>query len=169
MWLFLVFGYFSVVQSKTNADVLVVRARVRGDLDRLRAEFAPSLSESVRSYGRDYQYRGEISREAWGEAMRLIGLAVTAQNFKSEVAKLNAPTEHARESRYNVYSRVWSVMTSLNKLPPYADERPFTAPDLKVRKPVNAPPRAPWREILKDAGLPTPGKRGNPRKPKPAE
>jgi hypothetical protein len=43
MWMITTIGFFSVVQDHDDPDRLLVRARVREDLERLRDEYLPDL------------------------------------------------------------------------------------------------------------------------------
>lgn len=105
MWLFLPFGFFSVVQKPGETD-LTVRSRVRSDLDALR-ERCPDLGETVEGAGTDYPYRARVAHEAFAESMREITAAIDYGNFKSEVGEV------AGHERASAYARVWSAMFDL--------------------------------------------------------
>lgn len=114
MWLFTKVGFFSVVQSsepqpKLGLDALSVRSRIEGDLESLRAAYAPTLSETVILPGRDYPYRAYISKEAFAEAMCRAALDLDYDNFKSMVAKVQG------YERAHLYSSVWGVMYDADK------------------------------------------------------
>jgi hypothetical protein len=108
MWLFTTFGFFSVVQ-KRSETVLTVRARVASDLDRLRTAYMPELSETVLGAGTDYPARATISHADFSRGLAKIGTDIHYDNFKSEVAK-----EMGRD-RESVYHRVWSTLTELEE------------------------------------------------------
>lgn len=102
MWIFVAdVGFFSVVQED---DLLVVRARVRSDLDALRARYLPALSATEVTSTRDYPYRGYCRPEDWAFAVARIALAIRYRNFKAEVLRTQGL---AREA---LYARVWASM-----------------------------------------------------------
>jgi hypothetical protein len=111
MWLLIPEGFFSIVQ-KHGEEELCVRARVRADLDRLRAAYLPTLGETVETPGGDYRYRAWISRHDLAAGMTGIVRNLDYANFKDEVARHYT-------SRAHVYSRVWSVLGDLQPGGPY--------------------------------------------------
>ena len=104
MWIFSLFGFFSVVQERDKPDTMVVRARIQGDLDALREKYIPELTETVQLAHRDYPYRAYCTREVLAKGMVGIVTDLTYGNFKSEVARVQG------WDRETLYSRVWSVM-----------------------------------------------------------
>jgi 2'-5' RNA ligase len=48
--------------------VLQVRARRRGDLERLREHYLPELGKTIRLKNTDYQYRAYCTPTQWGQA-----------------------------------------------------------------------------------------------------
>lgn len=108
MWLFTKFGFFSIVQKDNDQDnILTIRSRTRGDLDRLRNHYLPSLSPSRAHEGTDYSWRANASVAALKEAMSRIVQEIDYSNFKSEVG---LSTGHARAK---CYSKVWSAMYNM--------------------------------------------------------
>lgn len=108
MWLFSKAGFFSVVESSepspSGEDLLSVRARIEGDLDRLRKMYAPKLGPTVILPNRDYPYRAYITKEALAEAMVRLSLDIDYGNFKNMV------TQVFGHLRHDLYSKVWGVM-----------------------------------------------------------
>jgi hypothetical protein len=109
MWLFTIIGFFSIVQ-KEGQEHLTVRARVATDLERLRQQFMPELSETTAHKGTDYPYRATIDKEAFACGLGRLGRAIDYTNFK------NAVRSRARPGRVHVYSKVWSMLIELERL-----------------------------------------------------
>ena len=108
MWLFTTIGFFSVVQ-KTGNSFLTVRARVASDLDRLRDNYMPKLSETIKGRGTDYPSRATISHEDFGRGMVKIVKEIRYSNFKSEIeAKMGGKREA-------IYHEVWSILLKLQR------------------------------------------------------
>ena len=108
MWLFTRIGFFSVVQ-KEGQPHLTVRARVEADLDRLRAQYMPELSETLRHTGTDYPYRAIVSHEDFAAGLSRIGQDIDYPNFKRMVEHEIGP------NRAHVYSKVWSSLSQLGR------------------------------------------------------
>lgn len=104
MWIFTTVGFFSTVIDKHRPRDVVVRARLRGDLERLRAQALPTLSPTEEGSGSDYRYRARCTRSAWSNALAAIGAAVSYENFKVAVAHLDGLEREA------LYEDVWRVM-----------------------------------------------------------
>lgn len=116
MWLFTKVGFFSVVESAEPqpelggpGDVLSIRARVEGDLDALRAAYAPKLGPTIMIPNRDYPYRAYITKEALAEGMVRMTLDLDYGNFKSMVGKVQG------YERAHLYSEVWGVMNDAER------------------------------------------------------
>jgi hypothetical protein len=121
MWLFTKVGFFSAVQCNVETpheskvfpklkagavatDFLSIRARVEGDLERLRGAYAPELGPTIELPGRDYPYRAYISKEKFAEAMVRASLDIDYGNFKDMI------TREFGRARHDLYAKVWSVM-----------------------------------------------------------
>lgn len=87
MWLFTKLGFFSVVQ-KQPGETLTVRARLRGDLERLRAEALPELGPTTEGAGTDYRFRATVPAAAFGRAIGALAAGIDYSNFKSEVSRV---------------------------------------------------------------------------------
>ena len=107
MWITTTIGFFSVVQ-KRNTDHVTIRARARGDLDRLREHYLPELSETLDHVGTDYPYRATATHEQWAEAMRRLCMDLDYDNFKNAVARDMGWT------RERVYHNVWSTLRTID-------------------------------------------------------
>jgi len=106
MWLVTTLGFFSVVQKDGESD-LTVRARSRGDLDRLREQFLPDLGPTVEGAGTDYQYRAKVSHQHFSAGAARMTENIDYDNFKNAVAKRMG---HQRASAYsNVWRDLWAI------------------------------------------------------------
>lgn len=98
MWVFLNNAFLSIVQDKNDPDRLMVRARLRGDLERVFPYRANEVSETPIA---DYRFRMSVERD---EVQLMVDRAVrdiTYTNFKKSVPET---------SRHNTYLRVWNEM-----------------------------------------------------------
>ncbi len=93
MWIFLNHAFLSIVD---DGDALRVRARRRGDLERV---FPDAIVEET--LHRDYRFRARIDRERVAAALADAVRGIRYPNFKDSVA------EHLRHA---AYGQVWSVM-----------------------------------------------------------
>lgn len=109
MWLMTPFGFFSVVQKPDDkkAEFLTIRSRVRGDLERLRDTYLPSMSDIVANAGSDYRYRAKAPRSEVSSAMAKIVSDIAYTNFKDEVAQRQGKV------RAGLYGKVWQVLYEL--------------------------------------------------------
>jgi len=98
MWIFLNDAYLSVVQCKDRPDKLLVRARFKGDLQRV---FGENISV-YRTPGADYLYRtvvdrAEVAKILWNRVM-----AIDYQNFKASIQN--------DWRRHDTYLDVWRTL-----------------------------------------------------------
>jgi len=114
MWLITTFGFFSIVEKPGDRAVgmLTVRARVRSDLEDLKAGYLPTLGGIEESSSTDYRYRARAPKADVGAGLAKAALAVDYSNFKNAVAQRQG---HAREK---LYHGVWDVLYKLQKPPP---------------------------------------------------
>ena len=107
MWLLTTRGFFSAVQDDADQNRIIVRARVREDLDRL-SEILPGL-EPWHDPTADYAWRALIRRAEWGYALGVMAGEIDYRNFKNAVA------EQQGTPRARLYSRIWSVLYELQQ------------------------------------------------------
>ena len=103
MWIFTEQGYFSVVQDRSDTGRLLVRTRLRGDLERLRAK-EPRLGPTREDAGTDYRFRADIPREAFAELLARLAMELAYGNFKGRVEEVDGP------GRETLYMKVWTTM-----------------------------------------------------------
>jgi hypothetical protein len=109
MWIFTPIGFFSVVKKEHDAeDEITIRARVRADLEALKA-YVASMSEIREDRNADYWYRATAKHEDFAEAAAQLVRDIDYSNFKNQVASKQG---YDRSSRYG---EVWSVMYELQR------------------------------------------------------
>jgi hypothetical protein len=107
MWIATEHGFYSAVENRNDKNTVMIRARVREDLEHL----VKSLSLKtpvVDSPNADYPYRVTITKKDWGKFLSTAGTSIDYPNFKSRVGK------HDRE-REHVYHEVWATLMKLEK------------------------------------------------------
>ena len=109
MWLFTRGSFISAVQ-KSGTDCITVRARIKMDLDNLRKDFMPALSETIAYAGSDYPFRSTISKNDFSEGLKAIALDIDYDNFKGVVG------ETSGLQREFIYSKVWATLLELEAL-----------------------------------------------------
>ena len=105
MWVLSTRGFFSVVADDADPSRVLVRARVREDLDRL-GELLPQL-EPWHDPTADYAWRALVDRPEWGRALGAIATEIDYRNFKNAIA------DRQGEARADVYERVWAELREL--------------------------------------------------------
>lgn len=99
MWLFTRDGFFSIVEDKTNENNLLVRARVKGDLEKL----FPGI-EVREEAGTDYRYRASVTRQEAADRIGQMISWITYGNFKASI-------RDKRRSKF--YDAVWQIMAMM--------------------------------------------------------
>lgn len=157
MWLITPIGFFSVVQKPGDAatDTLTVRARVRTDLEALRAHVLPGLGEISESKTNDYRFRAVAPRAEVAAAMAALVNALDYSNFKNQVAKVQGP------ARAHLYHGVWDVLYRLQSEPrkfagtavahqapgvTWHPRKDDTGGAVEIRKPSKASPLEAWHQ-----------------------
>lgn len=102
MWVFLDNSFVSAVEHNDDPSLLVVRARIAGDLERF---FGVDVS-AERHENRDYLFRAIVSKAKFANALSKHALEISYGNFKSNIS-------HDDSNRYDAYNGVWSVMNDL--------------------------------------------------------
>lgn len=101
MWLFCKHGFFSAVQNFDDSNLIHVRARFKGDLERL-CETYQVEPKVVSLPGTDYPFRMDFERGKWSEIVQHEAEAIDYENFKNAV--------HDGTKRDAAYMSVWSAM-----------------------------------------------------------
>lgn len=103
MWIATTRGFYSIVQNYHNPTKLLVRARLKGDLERLK-EIAPTLSKVEETRGRDYRWRAEIDRAGYALLLTRLASEIAYGNFKEEAGKKLSRRHH------DGYAAIWTDM-----------------------------------------------------------
>jgi hypothetical protein len=104
MWIFSEAGFFSIVQKGGRTGTpMVIRARVRDDLENLQEMFH-FLGPVETEEGTDYPYRIYASKHEVSQVMSVLVNGIDYSNFKDRVAAT------AGKARASLYGKVWGVM-----------------------------------------------------------
>jgi len=96
MWIFLSDSMLSIVQKPGDSDTLTVRARIKGDVERV----FPAATV-IEGAGTDYRFRAQVPREEVALRMADAVRDVTYSNFKSSVKD---------RARHDALMAVWDAM-----------------------------------------------------------
>lgn len=112
MWIFLNDAMLSIVEHRDDAGTLLVRARIRGDIQRVFPDAAVAENQMA-----DYRFRANVAREAVAAALASAVHAIDYPNFKASVRET---------TRHDAYLNVWSAMAHAGDLAALGSE---TDPD----------------------------------------
>ncbi len=101
MWIQFNNAFLSIVENRDNKLELLVRARIKGDIEEIFPEADVFEDESA-----DYRYRAFISKAKVAERMTLKMKEINYGNFKNSVKETN---------RKNAYGNVWMELRKLQK------------------------------------------------------
>ena len=101
MWLFTKHGFFSAVENFNDKNLIHVRARFKGDLERLCATYRVRPEVKTIS-GSDYPFRMDFERATWTSIVQGEAQSIDYSNFKSAV--------HDGTKRDRAYIEVWSAL-----------------------------------------------------------
>lgn len=109
MWIFTVDGYYSAVKNKDNPDQIMVRSRVKKDLEALVEKlvtwrFVAERPEILEWTGTDYAYRIFIPRDAWRAYLSQAADDLTYTNFKA------AAIAFGDSRRSSAYHNIWQIL-----------------------------------------------------------
>lgn len=99
MWVFLNDAFLSIVQKDGDEGTLLVRGRVRGDIERVFPEASVLETQTL-----DYRFRAWLPREIVASAMFYEVTRVDYPNFKGSVLE---------DDRHSAYMRCWLTMNTL--------------------------------------------------------
>jgi hypothetical protein len=99
MWLCLPDAFLSIVHKECADDELLVRARRRGDIERVFPHAKVVVNRNT-----DYMFRARVKRTDVADALMTQAATIDYPNFKNEVAD---------DDLHNAYSAIWNVMYRL--------------------------------------------------------
>lgn len=109
MWICLNNAFLSIVDKAKDDRNLMVRARRRGDIERVFPD-----AKVIRTIGNDYLFRAEIDREIVAETISDLICQINYDNFKSSVTD---------DKLHTAYVGVWREMSRIQPIPPYSRGR----------------------------------------------
>ena len=101
MWIFLNNSFLSIVENRNNKDELLVRSRIKGDIDKIFPD--TNVFELENS---DYKYRSYIQKSKVSEKIKDIIQNINYDNFKNSISK-------NEDKRHSSYINVWNEMRKL--------------------------------------------------------
>lgn len=141
MWVFLNNAFLSIVDHKTEPGMLMVRARLRGDIQRAFAHPGLKVFETPAA---DYRFRAVIHRSRVAETLKDAVLDIDYVNFKKSVPD---------QRRHDAYLRVWAEMQHEQEMALLEEGMV-----LSKMKPAKYPPRG----AMQPLDLPLPDQIKNP-------
>lgn len=99
MWVCLNDAFLSIVSKDCPRDSLLVRARRKGDLEKIFPGAKVTVSRTT-----DYRFRAVVKRNAVADALRGEVSRITYDNFKDSVTD---------KKLHSAYLRVWTAMADL--------------------------------------------------------
>ena len=103
MWIFLNDAFLSAVEHRNDPNLLLVRARVSGDLQRVFPDLAKNVQKTTKA---DYRFRLAVDRTRFMEALNQEVGRIDYGNFKKSVKEFD---------RHEAYLDVWSAMYGLQQ------------------------------------------------------
>ena len=98
MWVFLNNSFLSIVENRNNKDELLVRSRIKGDIEKVFPD-----SDVFEMENSDYKYRSYIKKNDVSNKLKNIVEDINYDNFKNSVSKDD-------KNRLNAYMNVWSSL-----------------------------------------------------------
>ena len=103
MWIHLNDAFLSIVAHLDEPDMLLVRARIAGDIERT----FPSVEVTETPHA-DYRFRAPVLRDEVARVLAARVAAIPYPNFKASIAR-DEPTRH------DAAMEVWQVMRRLQE------------------------------------------------------
>ncbi len=101
MWIQFNNAFLSIVENRENTTELLVRARVKGDIEKVFPE-----ADVFEDNNADYKYRAFISKAIVAEKIMLKVTEINYDNFKNSVKEIE---------RKKVYGNIWAELRNFQK------------------------------------------------------
>ena len=101
MWVILNKTFMSIVENRDNKNELLVRSRVKGDIEKIFPD-----AEVIENNDADYLFRAFLPRSQVSEAIKKEVDMIDYDNFKNSVPKSDI-------KRLNSYMNVWNNLRHL--------------------------------------------------------
>src|SRR4051812_9370773 len=101
MWIFCQNGFFSIVEHRDDPKLMVVRARLDGDIQRYWPDAKVSATPE-----RDYLYRAFIPKKKVADAVSRMASDIDYDNFKANISD---------KRRGHWYMEVWEAMVDMQQ------------------------------------------------------
>lgn len=102
MWIYMKDGFFSVIQHPSSKKHVLIRARVKGDLEKVFPEVGGSVEVTPDS---DYRFRVPLSKSTFAAKLGEHALMIDYNNFKNAI--------NDKERREYWYEQVWDTMVMM--------------------------------------------------------
>jgi hypothetical protein len=111
MWVFTNKGFFSIVEDRDNPDNHLVRARMKGDLERLFAPYFPSSKIQVKETpDADYRFRVSLHKPVVTNAIGVAVDDIDYDNFKNSYRDNKKIPRTTRSLLHYHMHDVWDAM-----------------------------------------------------------
>jgi hypothetical protein len=101
LWIQFNNAFLSIVENRENTTESLVRARVKGDIEKVFPE-----ADVFEDNNADYKYRAFISKAIVAEKIMLKVTEINYDNFKNSVKEIE---------RKKVYSNIWAELRKFQK------------------------------------------------------
>lgn len=111
MWIATKLGFYSIVQTRDNKQLLMVRARAEKDLINLKNRVSVLRNHEIhRTPDADYRFRLIVTREELHELIQILANEIDYPNFKDKIHEI--PDQ---KDKLTYYSKIWSTMYDYQK------------------------------------------------------
>ena len=111
MWIFTNKGFVSIVEDRNDPDYLLIRARIKGDLERLFEDVVNSCSAEIsETPDADYRFRVRLPRELVTRAIQKEVQSVDYDNFKNSYRDNESVPAAHRSLCHSHMQDVWGAM-----------------------------------------------------------
>ena len=111
MWIASKSGFYSIVQTRDNKSVLMVRARAEKDLINLKNNVIALKNHEIHlTPDADYRFRMIVTRDELHELMQFLSEEIDYPNFKDKIHE--TPDQ---KDKLTYYSKIWSTMYDYQK------------------------------------------------------